>query len=433
MSNNFKEFYKVDNSAVETAYNKHIGLKNNEEYEKWADDTAVALIEYFENKYKGVVLEIPELREKSAKSVLGKIKNLQIERISKLYAVDTITDREKQEFIELISERIDEDPSLDKENLLKEIDKLIYSDEIDIESFEKNFLVDGLSKSTKTALLRMLVGKIEKAEYPNKKVDLVSLNEKYGEKAVKITGIPEKNLVKYASLVDLKKNERKFNRLKNENEYLKVNDLRGMKIVVSDVPDDLETDNVKIKELIEKRNNAITGVEKRQYSHQIIVEMGLEFFKDLEENEELLKRLNMQVIPGSNKHKKKTNGYEADHIKFMNSKEPEYTLEMQLKSGYVENKTMGTGSASHENRPGKERIIPESENDDELRKEYEYICPKYKTLREIDGKKQWVKLTERQNVLVHFQGKLKPGSDDYEKIFKLFPDNNDGKDASNRD
>ena len=193
-----------------------------------------------------------------------------------------------------------------------------------------------------------------------------------------------------------------------------------MKIVVSQIPDDMQTDNEEIKALLERRKKASTNQERIQLSHEIIVVMGREFFDDIENNEELLKKLNMSVIPGSSKHKKKTNGYEADHIKFLNTDEIEYTLEMQFKSGYVENKTMGSGSASHENRRGKERILPNANTDEELKQKLEYMCPKCTLFRKNNGKYEAMKLSMLQNVMSYYQEQISVGSDEYEKIYELY-------------
>ena len=420
MKGTLDERYKVKQTAVEKSFARQMGLKMNKEYENWADSTGIKLIELFMEKYKGVIFEMPRIREKSPKSLLGKIKNLQIERLSKLYAVDGISKEEKEEFYLLIEERILENKDLDEALILDTVKSLVEEDitKIDIKELEKTLMVDGISRSTKTALLRILVSKIEKSNLENKNEILQVLDEEYGETAARLGKI-EEDTIRYGSIRDLENNERKIGRLRDETKFLKANDLRGMKIIVVDVPDDFETENENIKEALEKRKNAKTSEEKIMCTHKAIVEIGKEFYWQLGNNEELLKELDLEVIPDSNKHKKKLNGYEAEHIKFMNRKDPEYTLEMQFKSEYVENISRGEGAASHENRPGKSRILPQAATDKKLIEELKFAVPKYKTFTNEDGKIKIKEYTMLENVMGYFQGKLDVDSEEYDKLITL--------------
>ena len=420
MKSTLDERYKVKQTAVEKSFARQMGLKMNKEYENWADNTGIKLIELFMKKYKGAIFEMPRIREKSPKSLLGKIKNLQIERLSKLYAVDGISKEEKEEFYSLIEERILENKDLDETLILDTVKSLVEEDitQIDIKDLEEKLMVDGISRSTKTALLRILVSKIEKSNLENKNEILQALDEEYGETAVRLGKI-EEDTIRYSSIRDLENNERKIGRLRDETKFLKANDLRGMKIIVVDLPDDFETENENIKEALEKRKNAKTKEERVMFTHEAIVEIGKEFYNELGNNEELLEELDLDVIPDSNKHKKKSNGYEAEHIKFMSQKEPEYTLEMQFKSEYVENISRGEGAASHENRPGKSRILPQANTDSKLIEELNFAIPKYKIFRtEKDGIKV-KEFTMLENVMGFFQGKLDTNSEEYDKLITL--------------
>ena len=375
MRGNIREIYKVNKSEIESSFERQMGLKMDPEYEKWANNIACDLIEYFSDKYPKVKIEIPKLREKSAKSLLGKIKNLQIERLSKLYCLGNITDKNKRDLYELVKERIDENNKLNEVKILLTIKDLLFGNDIHISRFEKNLMVDGISNSTKTALLRILMGKIERSNHPNKEKYIKRIDEKYGTACAKKTNNPENNILRYESINTLKENPDKIERLKDDTQFLKANDLRGMKIVATYIPDDFITDNEEIKKLLEQRKLAQSKEEERKYTRLAIVELGKEFYNDLANDEEFLNKIGLNVIPDSNKHKRKTNGYEAEHIKFYGSSNPEYTLEMQFKSEDVENITRANGSASHEKRPGKSRILPCSENDKDLKKKLEYQVP----------------------------------------------------------
>lgn len=431
MNNIFKQAYKVEKSAIDKSYINQMGLKMDKQYESWADNIGIELLQYFLNKYQGVKIEIPKIREKSPKSLLGKIKNLQIERLSKLYAIEGISDKDKEDFYALIKERINENKKLDGTKILSAVKNLIYNEisKIDIKQFEERVMVDGISRSTKTALLRILVSKMENSNLKDKEEKLKILDEKYGKRAAIRTGSTEDDIIKYDSIKNIRENEHRINRLRDENKFLKANDLRGMKIVVVDIPDDFKTNNERIKRILEERKIATTSQERVLYTHLAIVELGKEFYGDLANNQELLQKLNLQVIPDSNKHKKKSNGYEAEHIKFFSSQKPEYTLELQFKSEYVETICKGEGTASHQNRPGKKRVLPRANSDRELIEKLRYMVPKYKIFKKD---KNGIKVQEfdmLRNVIGYFQGQINPKSYEYEKIIKLLSSNNENEKA----
>lgn len=424
MKKDIRQIYKVNKSDVEQSFDKQMGLKMNPEYEEWANNLAVQIIEYFTNKYKGVEMEIPKLREKSPRSLLGKIKNLQIERLSELYAVEGITNNNKRELYSLIEERINENNNLNKDNIMKCIQELLFTKKINIRNFEKEIIINGISNSTKMALLRILISKIEKSKYINKLEAINVLDKKYGAGFAQRTGEPEDDIIKYDHIIELRNNPEKIKSVKDKNEFLKANDLRGMKIVVVDIPDDLKTENTKINELLEKRKNTVTQDERKKYTHEIIVELGKEFYNDLETNESFQQKFNMDILENSRKHKIKKNGYEAEHIKFVSSIEPEYRLEMQFKSEYVENNSRGSGKASHENRPGKLRILPNSNNNAELMRKINFMVPKYTTFIYKNGYIVAQKQTELNNIMAYFQDQIDFDSEDYKRIYELYSNYN---------
>lgn len=423
MGNKLRENYKISQTAVEKSFNHQIGLKNNSEYEHWADEVGKELIKYFYSQYPGVKIEIPKMREKSKKSILGKIKNLEIERLSKLYAVEGISDEEKDEFYSLIEERIYENDDLDINDTLNAIKEIIYAEfnPDNIHNIEETIMVDGISKSTKTALLRILMSKIINSDesYEYKKDIIKYFNCEYGKTAAKRSGLEENDIIRYQSIINIRKDKQKIERLRDASSFLKANDLRGMKIIVSSIPDGIDTENEKLTNIIEERKNKENNEEKQMYTHLGVVEIGKEFFAKLEDNTELLEKLHMKVIPCSSRHKKKGNGYEAEHIKFINTDNPEFTLELQFKSEYVENMCRGEGVASHEHRPGKARVLPHAKNDTELIQKLRYMTPRYKTFAKVGSEIQIQKYNMLQNVMSYFQGQIAPGSEEYEEAIKL--------------
>lgn len=420
MNNKLRESYELKD-PIQISYMNQIGLKMNKEYELWADNVGIQLIEYFLEKYPQIKIEMPKIREKSSKSLLGKIKNLQIERLSKLYAIEEISKRDKENFYALIKERIHENNILNNTAILSTVEKLIYNEieTFDVNEFEERIMIDGISRSTKTALLRILVSKLENSNLKNKEENLKYLDEKYGEKAAIIAGTSEKDIIKYDSINKIKESQYRIDRLRDENKFLKANDLRGMKIVVVDIPDDFITENDIIKRILEERQKLKESKERVLYTHLAIAELGKEFYASLANDQELLKKLDLNVIPDSNKHKKKDNGYEAEHIKFYSSIKPEYTLELQFKSEYVENICKGEGVASHQNRPGKQRILPQTSDDKELKQKLKYMVPRYKIFRKYGDSIKVEEFSMLKNVMGYFEGQITPGTEEYEKIIKI--------------
>lgn len=431
---NLSEHCGIEEKDIEQAFINQMCLKKNKEYENWADNVGIEIIEYFLKKYKGITIEMPKAREKSPKSLLGKIKNLQIERLSKLYALEGIEDKDKNKLYKLIKERIYENEELNIIYTLATIKNLLYGEieKLNIKEFEERIMIKGISNSTKTALLRILVGRIEKSNIPAKKEILKELDEKYGKKAAIKSGIIEDDIIRYSSIEALKCDQTKIHRLKDEMTFLKANDLRAMKFVVVNVPDNLQTDNRKLKEILKMRKETEDSNKKAAWTELAIIEIGKEFYRDLETNKELLNKLNMEVIPDSNKHKKKSNGYEAEHIKFYNITNPQYTLEVQYKSEHVETKCRGEGTAAHQNRPGKKRILPHANNNIELIEKLAYTLPKYKIFRRDKNRIIVQKFDMLRNVIGYYQGQILPKSEEYEKIMEIFNYDKKEKEQSGR-
>jgi len=70
---NFREKYKVQKTNIEKAYDYHLSLKNNKEYEQKVDNAFLATVNLFVKMYPNVSIEQPQVREKTAKSMKTKI------------------------------------------------------------------------------------------------------------------------------------------------------------------------------------------------------------------------------------------------------------------------------------------------------------------------------------------------------------------------
>lgn len=425
MHDSFCGKYKVHKDAMQISYEKQLGLKANKEYEDMTDKAIISILNYFSRKYPGVIIDVPKAREKSPKSILNKIKKLQIERLSKLYAIEGISEKEKLEIYNLLEERIYEKPIENQQEILKSIQNIIYKpvEEICIEEDISNIVIDELSTSTKTALLRILVSKIEKSNINNKDEILEMLDRKYGQKAAILSKMPEKDIIRYSSIEDIRKTKRRINILHNEQYYLRSKDLRGMKIIITDFNDDFKTDNERIKWLLEKKKEASTDEAKSIYNNRCTVELAKEFIKDLCTNQELLQKCGMRIMPYSVKYKKKTNGYEANHMKFEFVDKPDYSFEVQIKSEYIEKLSHCNGSAAHENRPGKERIFPSINDSYKFIQELKYTLPEYTTY--IQTKKGFLphKCDIKENMLNYYKDKLDIESEEYIEALKIIERN----------
>lgn len=406
---------------MQVSYEKQLGLKANKEYEDMTDQAIINILNYFSKKYPGVVIEVPKAREKSPKSILSKIKNLQIERLSKLYAIEGISQEEKQEIYNLFKERVYEKTMPNQENMLLSMKNIIYKpiEEINIDEDVNNIMVKDLSTSTKTALLRMLVSKIEKSNLANRAELLDMLDTKYGKKAAHISKIPEDDIIRYSSIEDIRNTKRRMNVLHDEQYYLRSKDLRGMKIIIIDFKDNFKTENETLKKLLEKKREATTAEKRTMYNNRCSIELGKEFMKDLSNNQELLQQWGIKVLPYSVKYKKKTNGYEANHMKFEFLKNRDYSFEIQIKSEYIEELSNTNGSAAHQSRPGKERIFPSIENKQKFIQGLEFTLPKYTTYEKTETGYVRHKCNMQENMVSYYQSQIGIGTEGYEKALQI--------------
>jgi len=136
-------------------------------------------------------------------------------------------------------------------------------------------------------------------------------------------------------------------------------------------------------------------------------------------NKEFLNRHNIEVLPEGYKHKKKQNGYIADHIKFCDKEHTEYTFELQLRSIYRENLTKANGVAAHDKRSGKKRVFPSVESKETFIEQSRNMVPKYTTLRRVgDNYFTIYKCKMEENILEYYLGYISIESNTYQKAMK---------------
>lgn len=405
MPENLREKYKVEKSNVDEAYEYEIGLKNNAEYQQRVDNTFIQIANLFKQFYPNVQIEPPKAREKSNRSLKIKLENLEIERLCKLYAIEGLSKQEKFELFEAIIKSMDfKEEQTVKELCFEKIDNL--------EKVHKIMSNDQVPEKTKTGLLRIVKTRLLHQEQTEQNIELQKeLDNSYGKGAVKRTGKLKDNLLRWETIEKLTGSG--IQKIYTPLEYLKVKDLMGFKITIAHVPDDVKTNSEKLKELLNARSAARQD-ELSKFEDLCALELSKEFVQNLMNSPELLKELNLQVIPEGYKHKEKQNGYIAEHLKLCYIDKPEYTFEFQVHSLFRENLSMPNGVADHAQRSGKSRVFPGTTNKQEFINEVDECVPKYRILKMVDGKYQLHKCSQQENLMEYYLGYGMP----YEEIEK---------------
>lgn len=466
-------------------------------YEQSSAEILNDVVLLLKEMYPGVKINNISMRQKSEKSFLTKIKGLEIERISKMLAIesdvinfdvskngetdikkiengidgidyridlikkigsslklylDTKVKRidnediniimekksneiqQKEEMLKiLLKERIyeniinleDKEAETQERNLFTEqLDNLIDGNYIDFQKTAEMFLDEPrFSKSTKNAIARLIYSKIN----TNKRMLWTDLDGNVIEKEL----LPEERKkirkefkkqyeeqLNYASIERIEDSAQEGNgmfyderyssemdRLMDPNEFLRCRDMYGMHIIVQDFDANIKTNNQKIDNNLKNRSKLEDkdSDEYKEYTQSCVDILGSNFVSMLKGegvNADYLKKnprinkiwktLSSRVKIIEVKYKDKTNGYKATHMKLQMDDNPNYVLEVQLKSDYVYERSKGNGPAAHHNRIGKQRIVPEIIEDDNvdlsninekqverLKNEFDYYLPQY--------------------------------------------------------
>lgn len=417
MASDVREKYKVYKIPTQQSYEYQLALKHNEEYEKRVDETFLkitkSLIEFCPN----IKMEAPREREKTPRSLRGKIKKLEIERLCKLYAIEGLSKEQKIRLRSLLIERIEKELEIGNDKAEKIVNQIFYGTIENLDIIHKLMEEDKISDNTKTALLRITNIRIQTEDIKNKKLLNKEIEERYGQTAVETTNIPEKNLLHWECVEETKEDKGKLDKLKEPLEYLRAKDLRGFKFIISNVPNDIKTNSEELKQLLQKRDNA-TKEKINYYNDLCCIALLEEFVQNLISDEELLEKLNIQIIPDGYKHKTKSNGYVAEHVKFCYRDYPEYIFEIQFRSMYREEMSRANGPAAHDKRVGKKRVFPNIDNKKIFMEQVEDMVPKYKILTRQDNKLLLRKCTTLENILQYYLGYIQLDSEEYKKAIE---------------
>lgn len=417
----FKQMYKVEKNPIQVSYEKQLGLREDKIYEDITYKRCVDILNYFSNLFENVEIQMPKMRKKSPKSIKEKSKNKEIERLTKLYMVEGISKEDEKELYSLLESRVYERKDIDAKSILEQVNKLFNEqmEKINVEEFIDIAINPKLSKSTKRSILRVLIGKLQKSNLENKKEKIKYIDDLYGTEASKRLSDPEKDIISYKSIEEILADDNKKKLLHEEVNYLKSDDLMGMKIVISNVPSDIKTDNDFLKKIINLRCNQIDKNKKNMYDNMAMQEIAREFTEKITNDEEFLNELGVEIIPYSVKHKNKANGYEAYHFKIRSKDNPEYTLEVQVKSEYVEVLAKGNGKAGHANRPGKERILPNIDNPKDFLDKIHFMVPEYTIFTKGEKGYRPKKCSKTENVISYYESILNPEDEEYDKVLEI--------------
>ena len=296
------------------------------------------------------------------------------------YAIDDLSDKEKEELLSLLSEKIEKDVLVQKK-----IKKIIYGNIDDLKLLENLMKEKNVNDIVKMAILRVTRIRIERDELDSKTKEsfIEKIEYNYGEEAAKRTGKLANNIMHWENIEKVKEmnnrikngeqnlnDKEEIEKIYNPEEYLKIKDLRAFRLVVASVPDDIETDNNDLKYLIDRRTK-FPETDISNFNDLCCIEVEKDFATYLENNAEILKKMNLQLI--SRKEKQKQNGYLADHIKLCCLDEngcpiDDYTFELQIRSIRRDDMARGNGPAGHSKRPGKKRILPNIKNKETFKK-----------------------------------------------------------------
>lgn len=389
MLDTLRERYKVDKDNIQKAYEYHLALKNNEDYEKRVDEAFLGIVNYFKQEYPNVIIETPRGREKSNKSLKGKLEKLEIERLCKLFAVGKITEEEYNRLYLLVKEKVDEQSQ-------EALRKICFEEITDLDQLDQIMPKEDIIEDIKTAILRIANTKLKNASNVTLENEL---DEKYGRGAVARTKQLKDDILRWESIEKIENDEEEIEKLSNPMEYLRAKDLRGFKIILCKA--DKNNRDVKISD------------------DQRCLEISKEFAKKIMNNQELLDSLDIAVQEkGGYKHKTKQNGYRAEHIKLYCKGHPNYTFEIQLRTTYREELSRANGPAAHNKRSGKERIFPDVSNKRVFLEELKQMVPKYTILEQENGKLIVRKCNLMEDMLEYYMGYVKLDSNEYIKAME---------------
>lgn len=412
-----KHVYGLDTmKPYRDAYSKHCDLRENENYIQKGLSAASSFLLLFQQAYPNVKVRAVPFRVKSKSSIEGKIKNLAMERLSKLAILNAeypekflwyikqanqeAIYKNKQDinidynlFFNLLTERIHEaHKKIDIKPALKQLEKLQTNpikNKDDVHDLIAILLNNqAFSKSTKTFISRMIYAKIKLSpilSQENKEDILYDFTTRYGKLAADYMHDPKRDMLQLddvlkimdqsQSTYNLTQNENdnryksKFDRLLVESEFLRVKDLIAYTLIIENIPENYYIkDNPEFTKLAQKRDSYNkNSKEYKLLNEELILCLASDFYSRIAKRKiPFLQDNQAKKIIDTHKEKNKP-GYKALHEKFEICNNPDFSIESQIKSSLIYDSTNGKRSATllnldtialHASRPGKARELP---------------------------------------------------------------------------
>ena len=411
---------------------QHKELRESKEYINKGIALTVEFLKSFQQLYPNIPVRDIPFRVKSLSSIDNKIKNLILERLSKL-AVLNAEDPDKfiryinaqnkklednkqekinidyREFYHFLRERIDESSSsaLKKLNCYRQLE-ILENNYISHPNQYRDIVATllnnkALSSTTKTYISRMIYAKIKLSPtlFDSEKADLLfDLTTNFGDIGKKFNHNSDVlDLESATRIFDTSRSihnltltnydnrfRSKFDRLLNEQEFLRSLDLLAFTLIIEKIPKGTQIEGLtEFNKLIQLRDQEFNADTRLNLEQKSILLLGQDFFSKISTREiPFLKDNRAKEIIDMLKHKYKP-GYLAEHNKFELANNPLYSIESQIKSGYiydttndrrVADKVTHHALALHSSRPGKDRKLPTAlakHNPEEVSELPEYI------------------------------------------------------------
>ena len=393
---------------------QHKELRESKEYINKGIVLTIEFLKSFQQLYPTIPVRDIPFRVKSLSSIDNKIKNLILERLSKLAVLNAenpekfthyinaqnkkLEDNKQEkinidyrEFYHFLRERIDESSSsaLKKLNCYRQLE-ILENNYISHPNQYRDIVATllnnkALSSTTKTYISRMIYAKIKLSPtlFDSEKADLLfDLTTNFGDIGKKFNHNSDVlDLESATRIFDTSRSihnltltnydnrfRSKFDRLLNEQEFLRSLDLLAFTLIIEKIPKGTQIEGLtEFNKLIQLRDQEFNTDTRLNLEQKAILLLGQDFFYKISTRKiPFLKDNRAKEIIDMLKHKYKP-GYLAEHNKFELENNPLYSIESQIKSGYiydttndrrVADKVTHHALALHASRPGKDRKLP---------------------------------------------------------------------------
>lgn len=341
-------------TPLEVAIKKYAKVKKDNIYiNEKSAELALFICHKFEEIYPNIDFEL-RYRIKTDQSMKRKLLKLEAERLEDLYFIDELNEIDLNYFKQTIENKYIVLKGMSKTNAQREVEKIINRKKINY------------NKEKKSSLQYIK----EKGRNPKK---------------------PE--------------------------EYLRLFDIVGIKLIIKKVPKGYKTVNEDLNGLIAQRD--CMNVNSEEYSmldDKIQYEIAKKFMDKYLLKNETLEKLNLYSIKERRKDVLKENGYKAVHVALEDKDNPNRIYEFQIRTKYVE-KITHEGIADHSKRFGKDRKLPKNALNKEELKQLQDSIPQYILYR--PGMKELYKCNFIENTYYYYRKEFTKDSTLLDKLWNI--------------